>query len=152
MSAQSPRAGEVRPSFHDAVAQFVQFLTQNGWSDDLRWISAADITGHRNRFWVFRPAELANERLTEDFYNAAIASPSSVRFDAMFQFEGLTLAWVEDFGGDSQCLNYGVSTSSATVTAITSSFVWHVRRATNRFQRESPIVRFTKIPNAQKPD
>jgi hypothetical protein len=136
----------MRPSFTEAVSGFRRFLSQSGWSDAIRWISASDITGHRNQYWIFRPSQLENEQLSEAFYHAAIATPSSVRLDALFQHEGYTIAWVEDYGGDSRSLNYGISTSSSLLTPVTSRFVWHLRRATNRVRGVSPLLRHCTIP------
>ena len=137
---------EPRPPFPDAIADFRRFLTENNWSDKLRWLSAADITGYRNYFWVYRPTELANEKLSEDFYTEAIATASSVRIDAIFQHAGFTLAWVQDYGGGSGYLNYGILTSRLTLTAVTSRLPWHIRKAINRLRGESPMLQETAIP------
>ena len=102
---------ESRPPFSDAVAEFRRFLIQNGWSDEIRWLSAEEITGYRRNVWVYRPKDLANEQLSEEFYTTAITTPSSVRIDAFFQYEDFTLAVVQDMGGDSQFLSFGILTS-----------------------------------------
>ena len=137
---------EMRPPFTEAVSEFRQFLSRNGWSDVIRWMSASDITGHKNHFWVLRPSDLANEHLSEEFYHAVIATPSSVRLDALFQHEGFTLAWVDDSGGDSQCLNYGISTSPWVFTPVTSPLGWHLLQIANRVRGVSPVLRYTRIP------
>lgn len=139
---------ESRPPFSDAVAIFRRFLIQNSLSHEIRWLSAEDITGYRGHFWVYRPKDLANEQLSEAFYTAAIATTSSVRIDAFFQYGGFTLAVVQNMGGDSHFLNFGILTSPYLLSVVTSPLMWSVRRAINRLLcRQSPILQGTTIPN-----
>ena len=112
----------------------------------IRWISSTDITAYRTHFWVYRPSDLANERLSEKFYTASIATPSNVRIDALFQYRGFTLAWVEDIGSDSGFLNYGRWTTPYRLTAVTLRVSWYLRRTINRLRGESPILKNLKIP------
>jgi hypothetical protein len=149
-SASCPqRLREPRPPFAEAVAGFRQFLTEIQWSDQVRWLSAADITGYRNRLWVYRPMDIANERSSEEFYNAAIATPASVRIDGIFQHAGFTFAWVEIHGGHARFLNYGVWTSPILVAVVRSSVVWGLRRRLNRIRGESPFLRDIVIPKSE---
>ena len=141
------KEGFSRPQFQDAVVGFRGFLAANGWSDQIRWICAEDITGHRSRFWLLRPKCIENERSSESFYNAVIATSSSVRLDAQFQIDEFTFAWVENYGGDGGHLNYGIRQSPVfRVTAVNSIFVWKIRKAANRLPGERSVLKFVKIP------
>jgi len=117
---------ESRPEFGDAVNEFLEFVAREGHGTNLRWLSRDRITQHRGIWWIFRPEELASDGASSRFYERLRRTDSSIRIDAYPLDSEITLAWIEDFGGPSGMLNYGILTSRYEIRVIRSRLAWGV--------------------------
>jgi len=124
----------VRISFDEAVSGFSAFIESQGLSTRCLWISRETVTQHRKRLWLFRPFELESRESSRAFYDEIVRTPSSIRIDAYKLSDDFSLAWVEDFGGPSQLLNYGVRTNEYDVRIVNSPIFWWLRTRLNRFR------------------
>ena len=136
-----------RISFDEALGEFVAFLAREGWSTNLWWLSQERVTGYRNDFWVFRPDQLVNAERTRKHYESARRSDLNLRFDAIAQLEGHTLALVDVGPGHSSMLNFEVCTSPLRVQPIGSRLGWWFLRPLNTFRGEAPMLRCSNMPN-----
>jgi hypothetical protein len=141
---------DLRTSFDEAVAGFRTFLRQQGWSDMLLWLSRDRVTRHGSSLWLFRPEELTSDVSSRRFYEHARKANSSVRIDALCPIGAKTLAYVEDFGGASRLLNFGIHRSPRRIRIVSSSFVWFIVIFLCRIRGETPFIRETRmarVPN-----
>jgi hypothetical protein len=136
---------DIRIPFKDAVVAFRGFLREQGWSDQILWLTRDRMTGHRTRYWLFRPEECNTQLSTLDFYNAILSTTSSIRMDGFCQWQGATLAYVQEYGGQSMLLNYGILTGERTIHTVSSPMTWIIIRGFNRLRGEAPFLRFTKM-------
>lgn len=145
------KMNDVRTTFDETVTTFRAFLRSQGWSDRLLWITRDRITGHRCRYYVFRPKDLTSDAPSRRFYDAILQGAGSVRVDGLTQMDGLTLAYVHDWGGEAQQLNFGVRQGPMKVTVVDSKIRWLLVRLINRLMGESPFLRETKMtPSAEQ--
>ena len=138
----------VRPPFDDATAQFRAFLASQGWPTILRWVTRDRLAGYRRSRWVYRPDELdapRYERAARQFYEQLRASPASIRVDALGVHDGRTLAYVEDYGGESAMLNFGAPTDAVSVTAVSSRVHWTGIRVLIGIVGGNPFLRYTRL-------
>jgi len=141
---------EMRIPFDQALEGFRGFLRDQGWSDDILWISRDRITGHRRSFWVLRPCELHDPGSTGHYYEDTRKTTSSIRIDGLVQLDGKTLAYVENYGGDSQMLNYGIHTGHINVQPVTGRLQWMLLNALNLLRGISPFLKHTAMtPTAE---
>lgn len=145
-SAPLPR--DIRVPFEDAVISFVHWLRQEGHSASLLWLTADRITGHRKEFWLYRPETMTSSAASRRFYETARLTSSSLRLDMFCSWRGHSIVYVENFGGDSRLLNYGLSTSEDVIHAVRSPLIWYYRRALCRLSGVSPILLQTDITPA----
>ena len=132
--------------FDEAVAEFRNWLQQEGWSANLLWLTKNRITGIRNEFWLFRPEEMTDDSDSRLFYESARNTTSSIRIDAFCQMPEATIAYVDDYGGDGRHLNFGIPERPLKIThAVDSRIYWNLRRALNRIVGESPFLRYTRM-------
>lgn len=124
---------------------FRKFLRHQGWSDDLLWLTRGRITGHRRKFWVLRPDELDDPQPTKRFYEDTRQTESSIRIDGLCRIGEKTLAYVEDYGGDSRMLNYGIHTGEIEMRPIASGFQLMLLDAMNSVRGLPPFLRHTTI-------
>jgi hypothetical protein len=68
---------DIRIPFKDAVVAFRGFLREQGWSDQILWLTRDRMTGHRTRYWLFRPEECNTQLSTLDFYNAILSTTNN---------------------------------------------------------------------------
>jgi len=137
---------DVRINFGSALNEFRAFLRSQDWHDDILWLTRERITGHKRTHWIFRPDELVSEDSSRLFYESLKQGNNSIRIDAFCQFGKKTIAYVEDYGGDSKCLNYGIlQQSPALVRIVCSEFTWIAIRLINKIRGESSFLKWTKI-------
>lgn len=115
---------EARPEFEDAVSQFLDFLASEGHGKKLRWLSRDRITQHRGILWILRPDELTSDEPSRLFYERLRGTDSSIRIDAYPFDSEITFAWIEDFGGPSGMLNYGILTTRYEIRIIDNRMTW----------------------------
>lgn len=115
---------ETRPEFDEAVSQFLEFVEREGHGANLRWLSRDRITQHRGILWIYRPEELRSDDSSRLFYRHLCGTDSSIRIDAYPLDSEITLAWIEDFGGPSAKLNYGILTSRYEIRIVTHRIAW----------------------------
>ena len=135
----------MRIPFDQALEGFRRFLRDQGWSDDLLWLSRDRVTGHRRRFWILRPEELSDPQPSKQFYEETRQTDSSIRIDGLCQIGDKTLAYVQDYGGDSRFLNYGIHTGEIQIRSLTSRFQLVFLRALNILRGLSPFLKHTAI-------
>jgi len=136
---------DTRVPFEDATREFTTFLRSQGWPTELLWLTRDRLVGHRGTHWVFRPEELTSDAASRAFYEAARQTPSSLRLDARWQLGGRSLVFVEDFGGPSRMLNFGIIPDQPPVRPVSSRLIWACLRAYTRVLGESPWLRCTSI-------
>ena len=136
---------DVRVPFDEAKRQFQKFLRLQGWPPEILWLSRERIAGRRRTYWVFRPEELAADDASRAFYEAARQTPSSIRLDAVGRLADRSLAYVEDFGGPSRMLNFGVLLEPWIVRSVSSPVVWTCIRAASRICGGTPLLRSMRI-------
>lgn len=128
------------PSFSQAKASFVAFLESQGWPAGILWLTRDRITAHGNVCWIFRPEDLTREDPSRDFYEAVRLTNSSIRLDAIGTVGGRTVAYVQDWGGESKLLSFGVLESAMFLRVVSSSLSWTILRSLNRIRGESPFL------------
>jgi hypothetical protein len=136
---------DLRCTFDEALASFVSVLREQHWPTRLLWITRDRISGHHRSHWVFRPNELVSDASSRAFYERARSTKSSIRLDGLAQHEGRTLAYVQDWGGDSQLLNFGVRREPVPVRIVELPIYWTALCVLNRLRGESPWLRSTRI-------
>jgi hypothetical protein len=136
---------DTRLPFPDAREAFVAFLRTQGWPTDVLWLSRDRIVGRRGRFWVYRPEELTGDAASGEFYEAARRTATNLRIDALGQFGGRTLAYVQDYGGHRRMLNFGVPERDRSVRQVRSRVAWSLLCAFTRLAGESPLLRSSRI-------
>src|SRR5215218_691256 len=99
---------DTRVPFDEAVRTFREFLRSQGWPSELLWLTRGRVVGRRRTHWVFRPEALTSDAETRAFYEAVRRTDSSIRLDAVARLGGRSLAYVEDYGGPSRMLNFGL--------------------------------------------
>ena len=153
VSSQTPESDflpeDSRVSFDKAVSSFTDWLCREGHSDSLLWLTADRITGHGREFWLYRPETMTSSEASRRFYEAARATSSSLRLDMFCSWKGHSVVYVEDFGGDSRSLAFGISTSDSVVHSVNSPLRWLYHRAICCVSGVSPILRETSITPAQ---
>ena len=132
---------DARTNFDAAVATFRGFLRSQGWSEDLIWLTRDRITGHRCQYWLLRPDELDASLSSRRFYESVLHGSCSIRIDALAQLNGKTLCYVENYGGDSKSLNFGIWQCHRNVKVIQSSFCWSLLSFANKIRGESPFLK-----------
>lgn len=115
---------EARSTFDDALEYFTEFLRSQDVSDRLLWLTRDRVTQYKKIVWVFRPYELSSDISTRRFYQHLVPTVSSIRIDAFPFGSDQSLAWVEDFGGPSGLLNFGLVTADWKVVAVDSHIEW----------------------------
>ena len=139
-----------RIPFADAKREFVAFLHSQDWPTELLWLSRDRLAGRRRTHWVFRPEELVSDEASRDYYEAARRTASSIRLDAKWRVEGRSLVFVQDYGGDSRMLNFGISTDQWPLHCVSSRAGWVCIRAITRLLGESPFVSSTRLPRTHR--
>lgn len=114
----------VRPHFDDAVEAFKDFLYSQQWSPNLLWLSKNRLIGHKRKYWIFRPEELTSDSNSRALYESAWNTKKSIRLDGFCQINGRSLVYVEDYGGDSGLLNYGISLADHQIMTVQSKIKW----------------------------
>jgi hypothetical protein len=142
---------DIRTSFDEAVTSFREFLRSQGWSDDLCWLARERLTGHRCRYWVLRPEELTSDSASRRFYEAARQGSGSIRLDGLAQVNGKTLCYVENYGGGSKMLNFGVRQGPLEMKTVSSTFRWALLVIMNWIRGESPFLKETDITTIAEP-
>ena len=135
----------MRIPFSDARREFETFLRSQGWPGDILWLSRERLVGRRRTYWVYRPEELAADDAARDFYEAVRRTDSSLRLDALARLDGRSLAVVEDYGGPSRKLNFGVSLAPWTARRVSSPVAWACLRTANRLWGGTPFLRSARI-------
>lgn len=136
---------DTRVPFEDAKREFTAFLEAQGWPTELLWLTRDRILGQRRTHWVFRPEELVSDAASRAFYEAARRTSSSLRLDARWQHGSRSLVFVEDYGGPSRMLNFGVTTEQLPMRRVSSRLFWGCLRAYTRLVGESPWLRSINI-------
>ena len=114
----------------------------------MRWVTRNRLAGYRRSHWLYRPDELdapGYERAARQFYEQLRASSASIRVDALGVHDGHTLAYVEDYGGESAMLNFGTPTDGVSLTAVSSRVHWTSIRVLTRLLGGSPFLRYTRL-------
>lgn len=151
---------EARPEFDDAVAEFLKFVDREGHATTLRWLSRDRTTQHRKIWWIYRPEELVSDSDSREFYESVRQTDSSIRIDAYPVDPDITLAWIENYGGPSGLLNYGILTSRYEIRVVRIRMVWaaiflfnYIRNTRIRYRMwDWNITPRTEQVDAGKPD
>jgi hypothetical protein len=136
---------DARLPFDEALGLFRRFLASQGWPSDIAWLSEDRVVGHRRTHWVLRPDELTSDAASRAFYEMLRTTGSSIRLDALGTVHGRTIAYVNDYGGDSRMLNCGVNTSGWELRAVTSRVAWLWLVAMTRLRGTSPFLQHTRF-------
>jgi len=132
-----------RAPFREVLPQFTAFLKKEGKSTDLLWVTKEQIRAHKSLHWVYK-VEQNKEKESEDYYNSRRESNTSLRLDAVAQAGGKTVCWVEDYGGDSGSLNFGIyKLPHECFIFIKSPILWALLRFINR--RRGQRVGFARM-------
>lgn len=142
---------DARTDFDGAVTTFRNFLRSQGWSDRLLWLSREHVTGHRCKYWILKPNELDSDVASRRFYESTRRGSGSIRIDALSEIEGKTVCYVENYGGDSRMLNFGIWTGHHEVKVVRSAFRWATIEVLNRLRGESPFLRHVQMTNRAEP-
>lgn len=122
---------DIRVPFDKALLSFRSFLKSQDIPTKLLWLSKDRTSQHGRVWWVFRPEELENSDSSRLFYESVRLSSSSIRLDGYRFTPELTLAWVEDYGGPSKLLNFGLLTSSYEIRVVRNRLMWRCIRSWN---------------------
>jgi len=142
---------DARTDFDGAVTTFRNFLRSQGWSDRLLWLSREHVTGHRCKYWILKPDELDSDVASRRFYESTRRGSGSIRIDALSEIEGKTVCYVENYGGDSRMLNFGIWTGHHEVKVVRSAFRWTMLHVLNRLRGENPFLRHVQMTNRAEP-
>jgi hypothetical protein len=140
-----------RPHFEEAVGHFRDFLKSQDCPENILWLSRDRLTGHRNTIWIFRPEDLTSTDNSKNFYETIRQTPGSIRIDALGRVGGHTLAYVENWGGDSSMLNFGILESPIKIKIVSSQLFWAMLRFLNGMRGESPLLKNTEITKSAEP-
>jgi hypothetical protein len=99
---------------------------------------------------VFRPEELVSDEASRELYEAARRTASSIRLDAKWHFQGRSLVYVHDYGGESRMLNFGVATDEWPLRPVSSRPAWVSLRALTGLLGESPFLRSAHLPRTHR--
>ena len=125
---------DIRTPFEEALISFRSFLKSQSVSTNLLWLSKDRFSQYGKVWWVFRPAELENPDSSRRFYESVRLTSSSIRLDGYPFTSEHTFTWVEDYGGPSKLLNYGLVTSSYEIRVIESRLIWRCICIWNRLR------------------
>ncbi len=117
---------DARPDFDTAIEKFQDFLTGQGVSTNFLWLSKTRITQHKRVWWIFRPGDLHSDNASRKFYEELLPTASSIRIDGFPLDSDHTLAWVEDYGGPSGLLNFGLLTGEPEIRIVKNRIWWTV--------------------------
>lgn len=135
----------MRPNFVETTREFRAFLESQRWPTNILWLNADRILRSRQTRWILRPDTLTDESRTAAFYERLRQSAASVRVDGLAIIDGQTVAYVEDYGGTSGMLNYGVVAPSPPVHVVNSEFRWYVLRLWLRLRNRGPQAGTARI-------
>ena len=98
---------------------------------------------------MYRPNEMAPDAASRAFDQAVRRTSSSIQLDAVARLGGRSLAYVEDYGGPSRMLNFGVLTEPCAFGR--SRRVWRGRawRAASRLWGDTPFLRSARITGTE---
>jgi len=131
-----------RPPFDDACARFVSFLRQQGWPEEVCWISRDSVTGYRRRLWVRSPEGLLSDEQSRSFYETVRRGLTSLSITGVASLDGRTLACVQASNGEGgRNFDVSVGTSPFCVSSIESRLAWTYLRVLNRLRGEAPMFR-----------
>ena len=169
-ASHQPQAGQKEaPAYPEKVTALIKLVEQlepgtneHDWiqlvdraiglpDDDLLWLSRDRITGHRRRFWILLPDELDDPKTTKQFYEDICQTESSIRIEGLCRIGDKTLAYVEDYGGNSRLLNSGVHTGEIEMRPIASRFHLMLLDVLNLPRGISPFLKHTAITPKCKP-
>jgi hypothetical protein len=139
-------SADPRVPFEEALGTFLSFLASEGWSTDLWWMSRERLTGYRRELWLLRSDELVSSDRTRQHYESGRRTDFNLRFEAMGQLNGHTLAFVDVGPGRRSMLNFAICTSQHRVRLVGSTPVWWVLRELNAVRGEAPMLRFSRMP------
>ena len=140
---------DVRVPFDKAKCTFQAFLVSQGWPDDIVWLSRDRVVGRRRTYWVFRPDELTSDDRSRAFYESVCRTSSSIRIDASGRLGRRSVAYVEDYGGPSRMLNFGVLTDPWIIRPVSSRLAWVCLRAMSWMWGGTPFLRAARITGTQ---
>ncbi len=123
-----------RGTFEEQLPHFKDFLENQGYGTNLLWITKEQVSNYRNRYWIYRATE-NHRRLSQQFFDERRKSETSLRLDAVTEIKEGTICWVEDYGGPSGCMNYGImGNPKKNYTLVESPIIWRLIRALNLFR------------------
>ena len=137
---------DTRCSFEEAKALFVAGLKSQYWPTQILWLSRDRVLADFHHLWIFRPHELTSDEASRMFYEAARATESSIRLDAIGILKGNTIAYVQDWGGEGKHLNLGVSLDKVSIKSVSSKAYWGLRRWLVALRGENTMMKMTVIP------
>ncbi|MFK5922630.1 MAG: hypothetical protein QM496_10655 [Verrucomicrobiota bacterium] len=123
-----------RPAFDKAVEQFRDFLSSQNVSTDLLWMTQDRISQNKRTWWMFRPHDLVRYESSRCFYESLVKTDSSIRIDGYPLDQDKTLAWVENYGGPSGLLNFGVLNGDYEIREVRNWLHWKIIRIANRLK------------------
>lgn len=83
------------PTFDNAENQFRDFLSENGSSPQLMWVTPDDVllTG-RKLIYIKKPVPTSNRSLARELFETGMAQQLGVLFATLCNFEGATCCYV----------------------------------------------------------
>ncbi|MEM9479953.1 MAG: hypothetical protein AAGA58_09905 [Verrucomicrobiota bacterium] len=123
-------------------------------------IGLLSIAGSGGSWWIYRPEELVSDSDSRSFYESVRQTDSSIRIDAYPVDSDITLAWIENYGGPSGLLNYGILTSRYEIRVVRNHLLWtaiylfnHIRNTRIRYRMwDWNITPRTEQVEVSKPD
>ena len=122
---------DIRGPFDASLDLFVDFLSSQEISTELLWLSRDRLSRYRRTWWVYRPYELISSASSREFYESLRETSSSIRIDGYPFTSDVTFAWVEDYGGPSKLLNFGLLTSKYEIRVVKNRYFWLFIRLCN---------------------
>lgn len=142
---------DYRCPFDEALISFKRFLKSEGWNDDLLWLNREHITGHRRKFFIFRPLDLTDISESAEFYEEIRKTKFNIRIDAFCEFEDRTIAYVSKLDGESELLNMGCPMEKdVDVTFIKNRFLWKMALRGSERRGISPPIKAMEIPRSSQ--
>lgn len=131
-----------RPNFKESLKSFKEFLKEQGWPTQTKWLNRETISGYKNKFWIFKPESLDEGSEAEKYYEQIIESETSVRVDAFWKTEDYTICYIMNWGGSGEHLNFGVPKNERTeVIFINSKLRWLLIKLLNKFRSKPPKLK-----------
>lgn len=118
-----------RVPFDKAQKKLQTFLKGIRLPQRILWLTGDRVTGHTGKVWIYQPATLEDPASSRAFYESLrIGTAVSLRIDVLCEWEGASVCFVEDCGGESCYLNFGAGFEPVEVEAVHTRSQWLATR------------------------